>query len=56
MFIPFDSSGMVAVFPECTFPPFTLIELLGCPPRDQLDTVGDDIRAAVDNEQVEVTT
>jgi hypothetical protein len=47
-----NGSGMIAVFPESPFALLTLIEFLGSSPGNQLETLGDDIRGAIDDKQM----
>jgi len=47
-----DSSGVVSVFPECTFPLFACIELLSrssCLSTYQLEVLGNDLLACINN-------
>lgn len=52
MVVSLNGSGMIAVFPESSFALFTLIEFLGSSSGSQLETLGDNIRAAIDDQQV----
>jgi hypothetical protein len=54
MVIPIDSSCMITVFPERSLTFFTLIELLGGPPGDQLKALWYDIRFSVDYQKVDM--
>jgi hypothetical protein len=49
-----NGGGMIAVFPKSSFTLFTLIEFLGSSPGNQLETFGDDYRAAIDDQQMDV--
>lgn len=54
MFIPLDSSRMITVFPERSLTFFSLIELLGGSPGDQLKALWDDVRPGVDYQKVDM--
>jgi hypothetical protein len=54
VFISLDSSCVIAVFPECAFSLFALIEFLGGSPGNQLQAFGDDILPAIDYQQMDM--
>jgi hypothetical protein len=49
-----NSGGVIAIFPECSFSFFTLIEFLGGSPGNKLKTSGDDIRPAINYQQMDM--
>jgi hypothetical protein len=54
MGIRFNSSGVIAVFPERSLPVLSLIELLGGSTGDQLHALRDNIPAAIKNQKVDM--
>jgi hypothetical protein len=54
VFISLNSISVIAVFPEGSIPSLALIEFLGGSPGDQLKALWDDIRPAIDHQQMDM--
>lgn len=49
-----NGGGMIAVFPVSSFTLFPLIEFLSSSPGNQLETFGDDLRATIDDQHMDM--